>query len=74
MTDFTPDGLDRMLTTSELADYLKVSRQVIYDLRHDGRGPRGIHVGKELRYSVSEIRAWLERRSDPVAGESGHAR
>ena len=57
MSDFSADGLERMLTTSELADYLHVSRQVIYDLRHDGHGPRGIHVGKELRYSVSEIRA-----------------
>ena len=66
MSDYTQDGLGRMLTTSELADYLKVTRQVIYDLRHDGRGPRGVHVGKELRYQVSDIRAWIEQRSDPM--------
>ena len=74
MTDFTSDGLERMLTTSELADYLNVSRQVIYDLRHEGHGPRGIHVGKELRYRISDIMVWIDLRSDPIPKDAGHAR
>ena len=74
MSDYATDGLERMLTTSELAAYLKVSRQVIYDLRHAGRGPRGVHVGKELRYRISDVRAWLELRSDPVPMGAADAR
>ena len=74
MTDLTPKGLEDVLTTSELAAHLKVTRQVIYDLRHNGQGPRGVHVGKELRYKVSEINAWLEQRSEPLTHGLGDAR
>ena len=35
-------GLEPVLTTSELAEYLGVQVQAIYDLRTDGRGPSGI--------------------------------
>ena len=49
-------GLERMLTTSELAEYLGVKVRAIYDLRADGRGPAGIPIGRELRYPVSDIR------------------
>jgi len=38
-----------------------VSAQTIYDLRSQGRGPRGFRVGRELRFRVSEIEAWLTR-------------
>ena len=38
-----------------------VSAQTIYDLRSQGRGPRGFRVGRELRFRVSEVEAWLER-------------
>ena len=40
-------GLERMLTTSELAEYLGVKVQAIYHLRADGRGPAGIPIGRE---------------------------
>ena len=33
----------------------------IYDLRSQGRGPRGFRVGRELRFRASEIDAWLVR-------------
>ena len=38
-------SLEPMLTTSELAEYLGVQAQAIYDLRADGRGPSGIQSG-----------------------------
>lgn len=50
-------GLEPMLTTSELAEYLGVHVQAIYDLRADGRGPAGIRVGRELRYRISMFAA-----------------
>lgn len=74
MKDYIAAGLDEVLTTSELAEYLGVKTQVIYDLRRTGEGPRGFRIGKELRYRVPEIRAWLESRSDPVRGSAANAR
>ena len=53
--------IDGVLSLSELCAQLHVSAQTIYDLRSQGRGPRGFRVGRELRFRVSEIDAWLTR-------------
>jgi excisionase family DNA binding protein len=52
-------GLGPVLTLSQLAAQLGVSVQTLYDLRSQGRGPRGFRVGRELRFRVSEVDAWL---------------
>ncbi len=53
--------VDGVLSLSQLSAQLQVSAQTIYDLRSQGRGPRGFRVGRELRFRVSEIEAWLTR-------------
>ncbi|MBA2698636.1 MAG: helix-turn-helix domain-containing protein [Nocardioidaceae bacterium] len=53
--------IEQVLSLSELCAHLHVSAQTIYDLRSQGRGPRGFRVGRELRFRVSEVGAWLER-------------
>ena len=53
-------GLEPVLTTSELAEYLGVHVQAIYDLRADGRGPSGFRVGREIRFRVSDVIHWLD--------------
>ena len=63
----TNDTLDAVLSLSELAARLRVSVQTIYDLRSQGRGPRGFRVGRELRFRVSEIDAWLARMEEADA-------
>ena len=55
------DSLEPALTLSELANRLCVSVQTLYDLRSQGRGPRGFRVGRQLRFRASEIDAWLAR-------------
>lgn len=60
-------GLEPVLTTSELAEYLGVHVQAIYDLRADGRGPSGIRVGREIRYRVSDVVGWLDGLHEPAA-------
>ena len=52
-------GLGPVLSLSQLATQLGVSVQTLYDLRSQGRGPRGFRVGRELRFRVSEVEAWL---------------
>jgi excisionase family DNA binding protein len=53
--------VDGVLSLAELCEQLQVSTQTIYDLRSQGRGPRGFRVGRELRFRISEIDAWLAR-------------
>lgn len=52
-------ALGPVLTLSQLAIQLGVTVQTLYDLRSQGRGPRGFRVGRELRFRVSEVDAWL---------------
>jgi excisionase family DNA binding protein len=52
-------GLDPVVTLSQLAAQLGVSVQTHYDLRSQRRGPRGFRVGRELRFRISEVDAWL---------------
>ena len=56
-THVTPATAPTM-TLSELAAFLSVSNQALYDLRSQGRGPRGFRVGRQLRFRASEIQAW----------------
>jgi excisionase family DNA binding protein len=53
--------IEQVLSLSELCEHLHVSAQTIYDLRSQGRGPKGFRVGRELRFRISEIEAWLAR-------------
>lgn len=68
-------GLEPVLTTSELAAHLGVPVQTIHDLRHSHRGPRGFRVGRELRYRLSEVQAWLVglEQDDPNGARDGAA-
>lgn len=52
-------GLGPVLTLSQLATQLGVTVQTLYDLRSQGRGPRGLRVGRELRFRVGEVETWL---------------
>ncbi|MEP9362211.1 helix-turn-helix domain-containing protein [Nocardioides sp. CN2-186] len=58
-TTTTETTLGPVLTLSQLAAQLGVTVQTLYDLRSQGRGPRGFRVGRELRFRVSEVDAWL---------------
>lgn len=64
-------GLEPVVTTSELAEYLGVQTQAIYDLRTDGRGPAGFRVGREIRYRVSDVLRWLDGLHEPDRAAGG---
>lgn len=55
----TAAPLGQVVTLSELCAHLHVPIQTLYDLRSQGRGPRGFRVGRELRFRAGEIEAWL---------------
>lgn len=54
-----------LLSPQQLADYLGVPVATVYRWRHESTGPRGIKVGKHVRYRRGDVEAWLETRSDP---------
>lgn len=57
-------GLEPLLSVQELADYLGLPVQTIYDWRVHGKGPRAHKVGKRIRFAISDIRVWVERQRE----------
>ena len=51
----TLSGLEPLLSIEELSEYLDVPVTTLYDWRTDGKGPCAIHVGRQLRFSVSDV-------------------
>lgn len=56
---------DALLSPQQLADYLGVPVATVYRRRYESTGPRGIKVGKHVRYRRRDVEDWLETRSDP---------
>lgn len=61
----TPGGLEPLLTVAELADYLGVPVATIYDWRVDGKGPRGIRIGRSVKFAVSDVQSWVDAHREP---------
>ena len=47
--------IDRLLTTDEVAERLRVSQSFLAKARVNGVGPRFIKVGRACRYRVSDL-------------------
>jgi predicted DNA-binding transcriptional regulator AlpA len=55
---------DELLTTEEVADWLKVSRQSLEIARSRGTGPRFVTISpRRIRYRRGDVKAWLKSRS-----------
>ena len=69
-TTTTLSGLEPLMSIEELSEYLHVPVRTLYDWRLAGKGPCAVHVGRQLRYFVSDVHDWLtsQRERDP-----GHA-
>lgn len=61
--------MSRLMDIDELADYLRLKRQTIYNWLHQ-RKISGIKVGGVWRFERKEVDAWLKsRRRLPKTGE-----
>ena len=56
----------RLLTVEDLAELVGVPPRTVYTWRQEKTGPRGIRVGKHLRFRLADVEAWLEKRADPT--------
>ena len=64
-TDTAPHhDLEPLICVDELAAYLGLPKQTIYDWRVNGKGPRAYRLGKHLRFAVSDVRTWVEQQRD----------
>jgi excisionase family DNA binding protein len=59
---------EQWLTTEELAAELKVAAETVRDWRKRGTGPRGTKIGHAVRYSRSDIAAWIAQTNGIPAG------
>ncbi|HZP14830.1 MAG TPA: helix-turn-helix domain-containing protein [Nocardioides sp.] len=51
--------MEKLLSVEEVADFLGVPINTLYQWRHKGTGPEAYRVGRHLRYELSSVRAWL---------------
>ena len=57
-----PSTKVRILTVSELSEYLRVDRTTIYRMLRDGKLP-GFRVGSDWRFHVDAIEQWQRDQS-----------
>ena len=56
---------DQLMTIEEVGAYLQVPIKTLYDWRHKGCGPRGMRVGRYVRYRRADVEIWLDSCRDP---------
>lgn len=54
--------MNRLWTVEDVAEYLGVPRNTLYQWRTKGYGPRGVRVGKHVRYRPDDVNAWLDQQ------------
>jgi excisionase family DNA binding protein len=58
-----PNTRVRILTVSELSEYLNVHRTTIYRLLREGKLP-GFRLGSDWRFSVDAIEQWQRDQNE----------
>lgn len=60
------DSPEPLMSVTELAAFVGVPVATVYAWRSSGRGPRGIRIGRHVRFALSDVNSWIERQRDPV--------
>lgn len=66
----TSAGSPRLLTARDLAEFLQLDEERLYDMRAAGTGPAFVKIGRDVRYTWPDVREWLaehKRRSTRAA-------
>lgn len=58
--DLGVTGMEKLWSTQELADFLGLPVQTIYQWRKREYGPPGRKMGKHIRYRRSEVECWID--------------
>ena len=49
----------RLLTTAEAAEFVRLSQAHLEKCRVYGRGPRFVRLGRAIRYRIEDLQAWI---------------
>jgi predicted DNA-binding transcriptional regulator AlpA len=63
MNEKTFDTTDRLVTSPEAAEILRVSTSFLAKERMKGSGPRYVKVGRAVRYAISALADYVAQRS-----------
>ena len=56
------DNEDRLLTITEVADLLRKPVGTMRWWRHLGIGPHSFKIGRDVRYRMSDVHAWIDQQ------------
>lgn len=54
-------AIGEYLTTRQVAERTGFSIKALELMRHTRRGPPYFRIGRQIRYSWADVRAWMER-------------
>jgi excisionase family DNA binding protein len=56
--------IEPLWTVEDVARFLGIPVNTLYQWRYRRTGPRASRVGRHLRYDPADVRAWLSERTD----------
>lgn len=64
-------SMEKLLSVDEVADYLGIPVNTLYQWRHKNTGPKAFRIGRFLRYDPAAVRGWLADQSEPTGVAHG---
>ena len=52
----------KLLSIEDVADYLGIPKNTLYQWRTKGYGPTGRRIGKYVRYRSEDVDAWVDQQ------------
>lgn len=52
----------KLLSIDDVADYLGIPKNTLYQWRTKGYGPTGRRIGKYVRYRSEDVDAWVDQQ------------
>ena len=68
----TENMADKLITVTEVAEYLRVKRSTVYEWAKDGKIPAA-KVGRLWRFDREEIEAWVKSRKRSMGVEASNS-
>ena len=62
------------LTEVEVAQIFKCTNAALRRMRREKRGPRFIHVGRLVRYPLTDLEAFLRESGEPAETATSHTK
>jgi excisionase family DNA binding protein len=60
--------MEKLLSAEEVAEFLGIPVNTLYQWRHKGTGPTAFRVGRHLRYDPVVVRDWLTAHTEVPHG------